>query len=385
MTSDQPDLIADDDYPDPSPDELGVGALFAEAPEPFHDLLAPPHDALDDLLPLLPQRTNAPQTWVVTVADAKYHWYDLVCGFPEIPDIRDPVGRHLRRMQFDLEATSEKRLIYFVVNRPRVRFDASRSTSWGFFSLKLTIPILVGAEEKRDTLTVDLEVPFAATLKKPSVLLTDRFITLNWGGLIEALSIHDILQQYENDLNYQSKVQYVGQTKDPVGRLARARLAPVQKIHQKNNEDSDMLLLIQRMSVEVMSDEGDPAELEANQNAVATDILLKDRIDVIECALIRYFEGPEMHGRSDKEAEVRKQRLREVQAANHLDSFRIDLRLEDAGKYDDLFSKHAAVSRSHIIDCSIVDGEVIVTRVPPPPEDKTKDKTKGKDKDKVKS
>jgi hypothetical protein len=385
MTGDHPDLIAndDDDYPDPSPDELGVGALFAEAPEPFHDLLAPPHDALDDLLPLMPQRTTAPQTWVVTVADAKYHWYDLVCGFPEIPDIRDPVGRHLRRMQFDLEATSEKRLIYFVVNRPRVRFDAARSTSWGFFSLKLTIPILLGAEEKRDTLTVDLEVPFAATLKKPSVLLTDRFITLNWGGLIEALSIHDILQQYENDLNYQSKVQYVGQTKDPLGRLARARLAPVQKIHQKNNEDSDMLLLIQRMNVEVISDEGDPGELEANQNAVATDILLKDRIDVIECALIRYFEGPEMHGRSDKEAEVRKQRLREVQAANHLDSFRIDLRLEDAGKYDDLFSKHAAVSHSHIIDCSIVDGEVIVTRVPPPPEDKTK--VKDKDKAKVKS
>ena len=385
MTGDQPDLIAnEDDYPDPSPDELGVGALFTEAPEPFHDLLAPPPEALDDLLPLMPQRTSAPQTWVVTVADAKYHWYDLVCGFPEIPDIRDPIGRHLRRMQFDLEATSEKRLIYFVINRPRVRFDPTRNTSWGFFSLKLTIPILVGAD-KRETLTIDLEVPFAATLKKPSVALTDRFITLNWGGLIEALSIHDILQQYENNLNYRSRVQYVGQTKDPLGRLARARLTPVQKIHQNNNEDSDMLLLIQRMNVEVISDQGDPAELEANQNPVATDLLLKDRIDVIECALIRYFEGPQMHGRSDKEAEVRKQRLVEVQAANHLTSFRIDLRLEDPGNYDELFSRDAAGSRAHIIDCTIVDGEVIVTRVPPPPEDKTKVKEKSKDKAKVKS
>jgi hypothetical protein len=372
MSGDHPDLIADDDYPDPSPEELGVGALFAEAPEPFHDLLSPPPEELDDLLPLMPQRTAAPQTWVVTVADAKYHWYDLVAGFPEIPDIRDPVGRHLRRMQFDLEATSEKRLIYFAVNRPRVRFDAARATSWGFFSLKLTIPILVGAEEKRDSLTIELEVPFAATLKKPTVVLTDRFITLNWGGLIEALSIHDVLQQYENSLNFQSKVQYVGQTKDPVGRLARARLAPVQRIHQNNSEDNDMLLLIQRMNVEVISEDGDPAELPVNQNAVATDMLLKDRIDVVECALIRYFEGPEMHGRSDKEAGIRKQRLIEVQAANKLESFRIDLRLEDAGKYDDLFSRHVGASRAHIIDCSIVDGEVIVTQVPPPPMSKAK-------------
>jgi len=267
-------------------------------------------------------------------------------------------------MQFDLEATSEKRLIYFAVNRPRVRFDPSRSTSWGFFSLKLTIPLLVGAEEKKDSLTIELTVPFAATLKKPSVVLTDRFITLNWGGLIEALSIHDVLQLYENNLNYKSEVQYVGQTKDPLGRLARARLTPVQRVHQKFSEDHDMLLLIQRFNVEVLSDDGDPAELEANQNPVAADMLLKDRIDIVECALIRYFEGPEMHGRSDKEAEVRKQRLREAQAANHLESFRIDLRLEDAGKYHDLYSRHASASRNHVIDCTIVDGEVIVTRVP---------------------
>ncbi|OEZ61745.1 hypothetical protein [Duganella sp. HH105] len=368
MPSDYPELIADDDYPDPSPEELGVGALFAEAPEPFHDLLATTAEHIDELLPLMPQRTAAPQTWVVTVADAKFHWYDLVAGFPEIPDIRDPVGRHLRRMQFDLEATTEKRLIYFAVNRPRVRFDTNRSTSWGFFSLKLSVPILVGPDEKRDSITIELEVPFAATLKKPSVVVTDRFITLNWGGLIEALSIHDVLQQYDNSLTYQSKVQYVGQTKDPMGRLARARLAAVQKVHQLNSEDNDMLLLIQRMNVEVISDDGDPAELPANDNPVAADVLLKDRIDIIECALIRYFEGPMMHGRSDKEAEVRKQRLREAQAANHLESFRIDLRLEDPGKYHDLYSQHAPVSRNHIIDCTIVDGEVLVTRVP----DKTK-------------
>jgi len=99
---------------------------------------------------------------------------------------------------------------------------------------------------------------------------------------------------------------------------------------------------------------------------VAADMLNKDRIDVIECALIRYFEGPEMHGRTDKEAVIRKQRVAEVQAVNNLVEFRIDLRLDDAGKYDDLFSKHVGVSRNHIIDCRIGDGEVFVTPVAAP-------------------
>src|SRR5476651_891997 len=134
------------DYPD----------LIADIPEPYNDLLAN-----------VPALINAPQTWNVTVSDAKFHWYDLVAGFPQTPDIRDPVGRYLRRMQFDLEAATEKRLIYMVVNRPRVRFDTKRSVQWGFFSLKLTVPLLVGADEKRDSITLELEVPFAATLKKP--------------------------------------------------------------------------------------------------------------------------------------------------------------------------------------------------------------------------
>lgn len=334
MTSDYPDLIAD-------------------VPEPY-----------SDLIPDVPQRTAAEQTWSVTVAEAKYHWYDLIAGFPAVPDIRDPVGRYLRRMQFDLEATMEKRLIYFVVNRPRVTFDPNRGVSWGFFSLKLTVPILVGPEGKRDSVSIELEVPFAATLKKPTVTVTERFVTLNWGGLIEALAIHDVLQNYDNDVDFPSTVRYVGQTRDPSGRLAKARLAAVQKIHQNYSEGNDTLLLVQRMNVEVISDDGDPAELEANQNAVAADALLKDRMDVVECALIRYFEGEHMRARSDKELALRRERLREIEQHQRLHRFRIDLRLEDGGKYYDLVSPHVEKSRSHVIDCELVDGVISVTRVP---------------------
>lgn len=364
MTSDDQDQVASDYEQEPSLEELGLVAPPADAPEPFNDLLAPA-EQFDDLLPLLPQRSSAPQTWHVTVSDAKYHWYDLFAGFPERPDIRDPVGRQLRRMQFDLEATMEKRLIFFAVNRPTVRFDTGRNVSWAFFSLKLTVPILVGSEAKRDTVQMELTVPFAATLKKPTVTLTDRFITLNWGGLVEALSIHEVLQQYSNGLKHQSKVQYVGQTRDPAGRLAHARLTAVQRVHQNNSEHNDLLLLVQRMQVEVVSAGGDPGDLPVNQNAVAADMLLKDRIDAIECALIRYFEGPIMQGRSTREAEVRRQRLRELQQANHLDSFRIDLHIDDDNPYNELYSNEVAPSRRHLIDCTIRDGVVMVTAVAP--------------------
>jgi hypothetical protein len=125
-----------------------------------------------------------------------------------------------------------------------------------------------------------------------------------------------------------------------------------------------MLLLVQRMNVEVISDDGDPSDLPGNQNPVAADALTKDRMDTIECALIRYFEGSLTHSRSDREGDVRRARLREVQANNNLEHFRIDLRLEGANNYHDLQSPHAAMSRNHVLDCRIVDGELSVTRVP---------------------
>lgn len=328
-------------------------ALIAEAAEPH-----------DELLPNVPQRSGAPQRWNVTIAEGKFHWYDLIAGFPPVPDIRDPVGRYMRRMQFDLEAAMEKRLLYSVVTRPRVRFDTSRSASFGFFSLKVSLPLLVGIDEKRDSVSVELEVPFAATLKKPNISLTENFVIFNWGGHIETMSVHDVLQNFDNSLDVPSTVQYVGQTRDPAQRLAKARLAAVQKIHQAHSEANDTLLLVQRLQVEVISDEGDPWDFPVNQNPVAADLLLKDRLDLVECALIRYFEGAEPRTRLDKELATRRARLIEIGLANHLRHFRLDLRQPGATPYHLLASPQAAPSSTHVLDCELVDGAVAVTRIP---------------------
>ena len=126
-----------------------------------------------------PPHTAAPQSWVATVTDAKFHWYDLIAGFPERPDIHDPIGRYQRRMQFELEAVAERHHLFYAVTRPRVRFDANGSISWAFFSLKLTLPLLMGLDEIKETLTFEPTVPFAATLKKPIVTLTPNFFHNN--------------------------------------------------------------------------------------------------------------------------------------------------------------------------------------------------------------
>ncbi|USX25606.1 hypothetical protein NHH73_23975 [Oxalobacteraceae bacterium OTU3CINTB1] len=315
----------------------------------------------------LPEHTNAPQSWMVTVADARYHWYDLIAGFPERPDIRDPVGRYQRRMQFELEAVAEKHHLFFAVTRPRVRFDTAAAVQWGFFSLKLTLPLLVGGGQAKDSLTIELTVPFAATLKKPTVTMTPTFVTLNWGGLIEAFSIHDILQTYPNHLSAPSRVFHVGQTRDPDARLSRARLPALQKLHAQLGDDVDTLLLVQSMNVHVICDEGDAADLPCNADPRAAEALRAERMDIVEAALIRHFEAAGARGLTLAQRKLGCERLAEVQQMNNLVQFTIDLELPEVGNYDKLCSDQVAPAPSHLLSCFIADGEARVAAMPVPP------------------
>lgn len=359
-TSDYPELIAETPAPPDGPPPAEAEGTDDQAAPLAQEAPAP------DAVPAMATRTVAPQRWNVTVSDAKLHWYDLVAGFPAVPDIRDPVGRYLRRMQFDLEATMEKRLLYCVISRPMVRFDTSRSPTWGFFSLKLTVPLLVGPEKKRASVTLELEVPFAATLKKPEITLQDKFLIINWGGSVEVRSIHDVLEHEDSDLKFASKVQFVGQSKDPSGRLAKGRMTALQILQQKNSEHSDTLLLVQRLHFDVSSPLGDPALLPSNKNAMAADALLKDRMDLVECAVIKYFEGDVMRGRKDRELAIRRARIAEVQAAQQVDEVVVDLSVPEVNnRYYDLVSEFVPVSRAHRMRFQPVGGEIMLTILPP--------------------
>lgn len=325
-------------------------------------------DPYTDSFATLPQRGTAPQSWMVHVADAKYHWYDLLAGFAEKPDIRDPIGRYMRRMQFELEATSAQRHLFLAVTRPRVRFDITGVVQWGFFSLKLTLPLLMGAEQLKESVTVELKVPFAATMKKPTVILTENFISLNWGGLVEVFSVHDLLLTYAHTLKLPSKVAYVGQTRDPEGRLGKGRLPALHKLRAQYGMDYDTLLLVVGVDVEVSSADGDPAALPHNAHPLAADTLQAERADVIEAALIRYFEGSNPRWRQLDERKARAERLTAVQAANHLVQFTVDLTLaaEDVGCYNTLCSEFVSAAPRHLLSCYVADGLAQVAPMPLP-------------------
>lgn len=309
----------------------------------------------DELVADIAVQSSAPQSWEVKATDSTFYWYDLLTDFPPEPDFRAPIGRYLRRMQFAIDATMEKRLMYYLVTRPKLRFDPKRAPSWGFFSLKLTLPILVGAEEKRESLTIELKVPFEATLKKPSVQVTDRFLTLNWGSMTETFSVHDLLQQYDTGLEFPSKIVYVGQTRDTAARLAKGRVIAVNRLSDQHRDECDNFLLIQQLSVSVKPDSG--KRLAPEVSALEQDAQLKSRMDALECILISYFEGQALRHHGEREKLVRTARLNKLQRAYQLEKVMVDLGFEEADAFQKLYSDHVDVAPRHVFECSLGQGE----------------------------
>ncbi len=311
-------------------------------------------DGDDNIEAALPPRSSAPQRWDASVAESRFYWYDLLVNDPLVPDFRDPIGRYQRRMQFALDATMEKQLLFFVISRPRLRFDIKKGTSWGFFGLKLSVPLLVGSENRKESITLELEVPFEATFKKPLVTLHDKYITLNWGALTECYSAHDLLQKFPNDLKYESTVQFVGMTRDPQARLAKGRYPAVNRIVEENDGSFDTLLLIKRMDVKVQTAVED----------VLGEASTRSHVEMMEAALIRYFEGEKPAHHGIIELNNRRDRVAQLAETYQLVGLTIDLGFKEADSFHDLKSVNAPVSRRHLVDFTFgPGGEIRYTRL----------------------
>jgi hypothetical protein len=115
------------------------------------------------------------------------------------------------------------------------------------------------------------------------------------------------------------------------------------------------------------SELGDPAAWPANQSDDAAEAIARVRMDVVEAALVRYFEGAAPRGRNTEEKAQRQERLRAIADNEKLEYFAINLELPEAGNYRYLASEQVKSSRQHLLDCVLEDGHAIVTRREPAP------------------
>jgi hypothetical protein len=87
----------------------------------------------------------------------RYHkyWYDLIVHPSEVADYfdsREAIVNYLKIVKKSVEDNLEKRLVYFICSRTKIRFNTNKKSLYNPITKKMKIHILVGKNEKKQAI-----------------------------------------------------------------------------------------------------------------------------------------------------------------------------------------------------------------------------------------
>ncbi|WP_151801639.1 hypothetical protein [Acinetobacter guillouiae] len=87
----------------------------------------------------MPEYNNAEKSWHITIDSSYFLWYDLIID-PPFDEAKKELKGMLNNFKEYVESTNEKRFIYFVTSRKKVRFNVKKQPKFSFFDRrKLTM------------------------------------------------------------------------------------------------------------------------------------------------------------------------------------------------------------------------------------------------------
>lgn len=304
--------------------------------------------------------------WHITLQQTTCYWYDLIINPPEFADTKHCISSHLKKLKKDVEQTLDKRFIYFFVSRTKVRFDLSRPPEYSFIGKKLIINLLVGRDKKRRRITLKLLDANSNKSATPKVEITDSFIHfIHSEEVTLTYSIHDFLQNFDIDLGIASEVHYVGITKDPSGRpLNREHRGITDTLYNVSNEDNDFFIYINLFKV--LSDAQNHSHglhfLVAN--SLIDEVPTQEEGNVIESALIEYFNCASQDVNRKKEKQILTNQLISLAEQNNIQSISAHIEVDPTNEYFLFGSKTVPPKASHSFIIRIVDDKVNVEILP---------------------
>lgn len=157
---------------------------------------------------------NTEKDWFIELTQSSIYWYDLLVNDSQDLKTKKHIREQLLLLKENVEKSIKKRFIYFIFSRTKVRFDIKRQPRTSLFSDKMKVFILVGKTSKR--MSVSFPTPINSNNKKMTATVNDKFIFFNISENDKyVISIHDFLKDNNINIGANSKIQYVGYTKNP--------------------------------------------------------------------------------------------------------------------------------------------------------------------------
>jgi hypothetical protein len=299
--------------------------------------------------------TEANKDWYAVLSQSTYLWYDLLLYPPKNFDIKQQITDYLKQLQAMVDNQLDKRFVYFLAARKRLRFCVSKKPRYSLFGNDLVFYVEIGREKtKRKLSTKILDIETKQPIKPP-VEISDRFITFYFTPNHKvSISIYDFLQICEIEVGINTEVHYVGYTKNPSERPINGDHRGLSDmLYRVSNEEHDFFIFYNLFKV--LSIGMSPTAL-VNfyvANSMIDEIKVDKEGRIIEKAIIKYFgtETQEIN-KENEEAELNNS-LKRLATKNNINSVTIHIEMDEPSELYRFFSRSVKPSDKHVFTCRI--------------------------------
>ncbi len=317
-----------------------------------------------DFLRNEPAYTGADKDWYVELIQSNCFWYDLIVNPPDEFNTKQQITDFLKGLQTIVETQLDKRFIYFLAARKKLRFCTMKKPRYALFSSDLIFYVETGRERTRQKL--NMKIFDVATRKpiKPKVELSDRFITFHYTENHKvSMSIYDFLQIGGVETGINTEIHYVGYTKNPSERpINGTHRGLSDMLYRVSNEEHDFFIFYNLFKV--LSIGKNPTALInfCVANSMIDEIKVDEEGRIIEKALIKYFGAETQEINKENEEAELKNSLERLAEKNKINTVAIHIELEKPNELYRFFSRSAKPADKHVFTCHIGSGGIEITK-----------------------
>ena len=300
---------------------------------------------------------DAEKTWNIELSQTDMIWYDLVVNEHEIFPFRDVIIEKFKLLNQCLNDTLEKRFVYFIACRKKVRFSTKRKPKYSFGGKNLYIYIEVG--KNKETRRIACPMVHKRS-ERPKVEVTAKFITFtDLIGDKLTIPVHTFLLDRKINIGVETFVHYVGKTKIPEKRPIDGNHTGLNKILYKiSNEENDIFIFYNLFKVMVSATNEEFKTDFIVSNSMTDEIDVEKEGDILEKAFIIHFSSENQLNNLDREIGQFRNNLIEIANNNKIKKINMGYEVDDISEYYKFGSSLIKPKHNHTFSFSIGEGSL---------------------------
>ena len=302
----------------------------------------------------IPGYRELPKTLKISLLRTTMIWNSLLPAGPEGEGLRAAISKYLDLLKEDMDAYSERDVVYFIATRTRVRI--AKKPRYAIWSKNLVVPIQIGLEKKLRNIIIPHNFLSAHGLgSRPRIENTELKITLRGSeGVSLTVPIHTILLELGINLGIDSVITYVGKTENPGERVIDGNHRGLSDTLTASLEkQDDVFLFSNTFHARHHAATADGGMSFVISNSMTDEIQVAPEADLIEKLLICHFDPFTMKSQRKSDLTKLANSLAKIQKENQVVAVEMELEVDDESDYYRFGNKSIQPSGRHAFRCSL--------------------------------